>query len=153
MADPTLTISIDRTSLDLAAFVLTGHDAAHDLAITDYQEPAMAPRNEYAPTSPDVDGEMPLGWSWQQSILGFSVVKDDAVTEAAMRTKIVELVAAVARLSFTITVTVSDAPAETWTAQGAGSVVPVGGRTYEDMRHHDPVWSVSIPVHPVRSVS
>lgn len=111
----------------------------------------MQARNQYAPTG-DGDGEMPLSWSWQQSILGFNVVKNDAATEAAMRLKIAELVTAVGRLSFEITVTVGDAPAETWTAEGAGSVVPVGGRTYTDMRHHDPVWSVAIPVHPIRSV-
>jgi hypothetical protein len=152
MTAPTLTISIDRTSMTLSALVLTGHvDVSRVLSVSDYQEPAMQPRIQYAPSSDDVSGEMPLGWVWQDSILGFNVFSDASATEADMRSKIAELTAAVARLSYETTVTVSDADPEVWTCR-PGSVTPVGGRSLVDMRLHNPVWSVAIPVYPIRSV-
>jgi hypothetical protein len=153
VSDPTtLTISIDRTSLSLTALLLTGHDdAARVLSVSDYQEPAMQPRIQYAPTSDDVAGEMPLGWSWQDSILGFNVFAEDASSEADARSRVAQVVASVARLSYAITVTVGDADPETWTCR-PGSVTPVGGRSLVDLTHHDPVWSVAIPVYPIRSM-
>lgn len=152
MTAPTLTISIDRTSLTLDPLVLTGHiDEDRVLSVSDYQEPAMQPRIQYAPSSDDVSGEMPLGWVWQDSILGFNVFSDASSTEADMRSKVAELVAAIARLSYETTVTVNDAPPEVWTCR-PGSVAPVGGRSLVDMRLHNPVWSVAIPVYPIRSV-
>jgi hypothetical protein len=154
MTDPSsLTISIDRSSfgLGLSPLLLTGHDdPARLLSVSDYQEPAMQPRIQYAPSSDDVSGEMPLGWVWQDSILGFNVFAE-GVAESTMRSSIAELAAAVARLSYETTVTVNDAAPETWVCR-PGSVTPVGGRTLVDMRLHNPVWSVAIPVYPIRSL-
>jgi hypothetical protein len=147
-----LTISIDRTSLTLSALLLTGHDnPARVFSVADYQEPAMQPRTQYAPSSDDVSGEMPLSWVWQDSILGFNVFAEDVTTEADLRSRLAALTAAVGRLSYATTVTVGDAAPETWTCR-PGTVTPAGSRTSFDLQTHDPVWSVSIPVHPIRSV-
>jgi hypothetical protein len=152
VTDPSsLLISIDRTSLSLSPLVLAGHDVTRALSVSDYQEPAMQPRIQYAPSSDDVSGEMPLGWVWQDSILGFSVFAEDADTESDLRGRIAELTAAVARLSYETTVTVNDADPEVWSCR-PGSVTPVGGRTSADLQDHTSVWSVAIPVYPIRSV-
>lgn len=149
-----LTISIDRTGMagSPAALVLTGHtDAARFLSVSDYQEPAIMPRITNAPAGDD-HGEVPLAWSWQDSILGFNVFYEGGTSEAEMRSRIAVLTAAISRLTYQTTVTVSDADAETWTCR-PGSITPIGGRTRTDMRLFNPVWSIAIPVHPVRSVA
>lgn len=135
---------------DPGPFVMTGHlDPSRMLSVSDYQEPAIQARIQYAPTG-DGHGDMPLAWSWQESILGFNAFYDDGVSEAEMRSRIAELTAAISRLSYETTVTVSDADPETWTCR-PGSIVPIGGRTRTDMRLYNPVWSVALPVHPIRS--
>lgn len=152
MADPTsLTISIDRTSLSLSPLILTGHDdPTRVMSVADYMEPALQARINYAPTG-DGHGDMPLGWSWQESLLNFSVFLENAASESAARAAVATVVAAVSRLSYTATVTVNGASPETWTCR-PGSVVPAGDRTTSDLRTHANVWAVSIPVYPVRSV-
>lgn len=152
MADPTtLTISIDRTSMSLSPLILTGHaEPTRVMSVSDYVEPAMQPRITYAPTG-DGHGDMPLGWSWQESLLNFSVFLETAASESAARAAVAKVVAAVSRLSYTTTVTVAGASPETWTCR-PGSVVPAGDRTTSDLQSHANVWAVSIPVYPVRSI-
>lgn len=149
-----LTISIDRTGMvgDPDPLVMTGHaEPTRFLSVSDYQEPAIQPRILDAPTG-DGHGDMPLGWSWQESILGFNAFYEEATSESEMRSRIAELTAAISRLTYQTTVTVSDADPETWTCR-PGAIVPLGGRTRSDMRLFNPVWSVAIRVHPVRSVA
>lgn len=148
----TIFISIVRTSLSLGPLVLSGSNDANPLGITDYTEPAVNPRVTYAPDSSYVNGSTPLAVSLQQTIVGFAVCTTDAATEAASRTLIAELRAAVGQFSFAVTVTVDGAPAETWACH-AGSVTPVGGRTFSDLLRHNPEWSVVIPAQPVRSIA
>jgi hypothetical protein len=119
------------------------------LGVTTYADPAIQPRVQYAPTSPYLHGDTPLSWSYQESLLSFSVVAMDPASEAAARALIETLRAAVSRLSFTVTVNVNGAGDEVWRCH-AGSVTPAGGRGYVDMRDHNPVWSVTIPCYPVR---
>lgn len=145
-----LTISIDRTSLTLDPLVLTGHlEPTRFLSVSDYQEPAIQPRINYAPEG-DTHGSLPLSWSYQESILGFNAFYEGGASETEMRSRIAELTAALGRLSYETTVTVSDADPEVWTCR-PGSITPVGGRTRSDMRFFNPVWSVAIPVYPIRS--
>lgn len=150
MTDPTLTVSISGTTDDPDPLVLTGHaDPSRYLSISDYSEPAMQTRVSYL-TSDDLP-DMPLGWTWQTPTLGFNVFYDGMVSEATMRARVATLLSRVARLSYEVTVTVGDADPETWTCQ-PGSVVPVGGRTLSDLRRFDLLWSVTIPVYPIRSL-
>jgi hypothetical protein len=147
-----LTISVDRTSLTLPALVLYGHGTTPGLAVESYTEPAMRPRVAYAPDSDWVDGSMPLSMTWQESLIGFTVFADEATSEAQARMWIAELVRALGRLRYTVTITVGDAPAETWTC-APGTVTPAGGRTLASLRDHDNVWEVSIPCQPIRSIA
>lgn len=149
---PTLTISIDRTGMagSPGPLVLTGAKATTTtLGVTEYAEPAVQARVQYAPTSVWTHGETALGWSYQQSLLAFSVVPVGA-DEDDGRAAITELRAALSRLSFTVTVTVDGAPAETWTCD-AGTVEPAGSRTLADLRYNTPTWNVSVPAYPVRA--
>lgn len=153
MADPvSLTISIARTSMSLPALVLTGHDdASRVLSVSDYTEPALQARITYAPDG-DTHGSLALGWSYQQAILGFSVFKESAASEAEARAAIAELAAALGRMRYTVTITVNDADPEAWTCD-AGSIAPAGGRSFNDLKTHDNAWAVTIPAYPVRSVA
>jgi hypothetical protein len=147
---PTFEISIDRASLSTTPLVMSGNDgAATSLKVTTYRAPAMQARIRYAPSSEYVHGDTALAWSWQQTILAFEVTTRGAATEAAAKAAVAELVAAVARLNYTVTVT-EDGVAETW-ACDPGTVAPRDDRNRVDLEHHSTVWSVTIPCHPVRS--
>lgn len=150
MSDPsTLTIVIARTGDDL---LLTGHDdPARDLSVTSYRDPAMQARITYAPTG-DHHGDVPLSWSYQETVLAFNVFDELSDTEDAMRLKVAELVEAVGHLSYTVTITVDDASAETWTCR-PGAVVAADDRTSTDLQTNRPVWTVAIPAYPIRSVA
>lgn len=150
----TLSISIDRTSLSLGALVLGAQDGTGGLlAITDYTEPAIQARITYAPDSDFVHGSLALGYTWQQTILSFEVAPFGSSGEQETRTAIAALTAAVSQFpAYAVTVTVGDAAAETWQCD-PGSVVPTGGRTYMDLRDADPVWRVTVPCYPVRSIA
>lgn len=152
MVDPSLTVSIDRTSLALPALVFSAAAGASDLGLTGYQEPAMQPRIDYAPASRITHGEVSLGWAWQQTLLNFSFTTIVA-TEAESRTLIAAVRSAITQVpTYSVTVTVSGAPAETWRCD-PGSLTPDAARSLVDMKQVRPVWSVSIPCYPVRTVA
>jgi len=149
----TLLISIDRTSLALEPLVLSGTDDDNPIGVTNYTEPVIQPRMTYAPDSAYEDDPLPLARVWQQTALLFDISTTDAATEAASRTLVAEVRQAIGQFPlFLVTVTVDDAPAETWTCH-AGTIQPVGGRTTSDLEHHDPEWSVTIPAHPIRAIA
>lgn len=148
--DPSLTISIDRSALTLDPLVCSGSRDASDFWITDYAEPAMQARVDYVPDSRWVHGSDPRAWSWQQTLIPFTVMAN-ASTETEARAKVAELRAALTQgLTFEVTVSVSDADDEVWTCN-PGSVSPVGSRTRTNMRFVNDEWAVSIPAYPVRS--
>lgn len=150
MVDPSLAISIDRTSLSLSPLVF-GCSGDVELAITDYREPAEQSRVGYAPSSEFVDGDLALSTSLQQTILPWSFFTDVA-TEAAGRLLLAQVRAAVRQFEFNTTVTVNGSPAETWLCN-AGSVTPETGRDYMNLRDADPTWAVALPCYPIRSVA
>jgi hypothetical protein len=128
--------------------VLSGSDDANPIGVTNYSDPAMQSRVRYAPTSEFVHGEQPLGWTLQQTILGFDIVTDLAGSEAASRSLIADVRAAITQFAFTVTVAVEDAPAEVWSCN-PGSMSLTNPRSYYDLRDHNPVWSVTIPCYPI----
>lgn len=146
-----LTISIDRSNMagSLDPLVLLGHVGSANtvLGVIGYREPARQTRVRYAPPSDFTHGDVALGWNWQQSVLPFTV-RGFGATETQVKAAIAELEAAVARMSYEVTVTVSDAPALVWTCD-PGQVIPVRDRSYTDLRLAVPAWSVEIPCHPV----
>lgn len=144
--DPTLTISIDRTSLGLSPLLLSGSDDATPLGIVGYSEPAYQARISYAGESKWVHGSTAIAATWQQSILGFDVTPT-VDTEAGLRALIAELREAVSQFTFQTTVTVSDATPETWRCD-MGSIGAVT-RDYSDLANLDPIYPVTIPVYPI----
>lgn len=147
MTDPTLTISIDRTSLSLSALVFSGSLDGTVLGIVNYQPPAFQMRVNYAPDSADVHGSEALSASYQQALLSFDWMRDASTTETQVQAAREEVRAALAQFSFTVTTQVSGAPAEVWSAS-PGSLTPPA-RTYMDLTHLTPVFGVSIPVYPI----
>lgn len=148
MTDPTLTIAISRTSLSLAPLSFSGALDGTTLGIVGYQPPAMQSRVVYMPDSADVDGSEAIAATWQQSLLSFDWVREGA-TETQVQASFAEVLAAVGQFSYTVTTTVSGAPAQVWSAD-RGSVVP-SARTYVDLEHRIPVYAVTIPVYPIAS--
>jgi hypothetical protein len=144
----TLLLTISRTELSLSPLVLSGSIDANPLGVRDFVEPARQARVKYAPDSAYQHGSVPLASSWQQSVLGWDVFTDQAATEAASRTLLDSLWAALGQFSFTVTDVVDGAPARIWTC-ATGSMVPIGPRTLMDLEHHHPVWAVTIPCHPI----
>lgn len=151
-ADPTLVISIDRTDMTLPALVFRGTPGSGELGITEYTEPAMQPRNRYASPSHYYDGEEILGAAWQNAILGWDFVTDEAADEEESRELIAEVRAAISRLEYEVTITVDGAPDEVWLVQGYGTLTPAGARTRANLVDHDPVWAVTLTAYPTRTI-
>jgi len=149
MSDPTLIVSIDRTSLSLSPLVLSGTNDATELGVTGYVEPAIDWRIRYAPDSDYAHGSTALSAALQQTVLNFDAVTDQATTETAARALIAELRTALGQFAFAVTVTVGDAAPEVWSCN-PGSV-GAAARNYVDLRDHNAIYPVSIPCHPVRS--
>lgn len=147
--NPTLTISISRTSLALSALTLSAANDATALGVVSYAEPAVAQRIEWAPDSKYVHGSQSLSSAYEHSMLNFEAGTNLATTEAASRALFAEIRAAINQFTYTVTVTVDGATAEVWTCQ-PGSLGAVS-RSYEDLRSHSVVRPVSIPCHPVPS--
>lgn len=151
MVDPSLVITIDRTSLSLSPLVLSAAPGS-ELGIFDYTEPAEQTRVEYAPQSRIVDGATSIGAALQQTILPFSFLTL-VDTETESRALVAEVRAAVKQSpTFEVTVSVSDAADETWTCD-PGSVTPTGSRTFVNLTHPRPIFAVDIPCYPIRSVA
>lgn len=149
MTDPTLTITISRTSLSLSPLVLSGTYDSNALGVTNYQPPAEVPRYGWAPDSADVNGSELISVALEQANLSFDVVTDQATTATVSQSLRDQVRAAVGQFSFTVTTQVDGAPAEVWSAsRGQFSPAP---RTYEDMANHNPTYSVTIPVYPIAS--
>jgi hypothetical protein len=144
-----VTVSIDRTSLGKAPLVLSaGQDTT--LGLTAYQPPGKVARVTYANDHPDMDGSVALSASWQQALLGFNVVTDQAADEAAIASQVAELVEALAQFSYLVTTTVGNAPAEVWSAQRGSIALAVSdGRSFTDLANHNPVYAITIPVYPI----
>lgn len=148
VVDPTLTISIDRTSLSLSPLVLSA-SLGTTLGIVGYQAPALAWRLGYLPDSDDVHGSELQSAAYQQAILGFDWVRDGGATETQVAASYAEVAAAIGQFSYTVTTQVSGAPAQVWSAD-PGSM-PASPRSYPDLVNRNPVYAVTIPVYPIAS--
>lgn len=144
---PTLTVSIDRTDLALAPLVM-GADMFAELAIVSYTEPSIVQRTRFAPTSAFQHGDMPLGSTLDNTTLQLTVGPQDAATEQDAQDAIDELVVALSRLTYEVTVTTNGATPQVWTCY-PGGLVPAGPRTFQNLRAHRPIWQITIPAHPI----
>lgn len=148
VVDPTLTISIDRTSLSLSPLLASGREDGTTLGVTSFTEPAKMPRVTYAPSSAYSHGETPLAWAYQQALLRFEIVASVS-DEAGSKAQLAALEAACAQWpTFTVTVTVGNAAPRVYSCH-PGSVEPAGERTLVDLRDVNPAWIVALPCHPI----
>lgn len=150
MAEPTLTITIDRASLGKSPLVFSATDGVGQLGCGSFQKPGMVARVTYAPSPAYQHGEIPLAWSLQQGLLNWTAFPDVGTeTEAqALYAEIWE--AATQWPSYLVTTVEDDAPAETWTCY-PGSVEPEA-RTRANLLDHDTVWAIALPCYPVSAV-
>ena len=148
MTTPALTVSIDRTSLSLAALVASGTNDATVLGVTGYSEPGAVPRVTYGPTSAYLHGDKPLAWSYQQGVLQLEIVAR-ASTETAAQALYDALAAAITQWPSYAVTTVVNGVTKVWTCY-PGSLVPAE-RTLVDLRNHDAAWAVSLPCYPVHA--
>ena len=147
MVNPTLTISIDRTSLDKGALVFSAADDGNPNGITAYTPPGRQARIIYAAGSNFVHGATAVGGTWQQAVMSFDTVPD-VTTQAALDAFEADLFEAVGQLSYVVTVTVNGSGRD-WTCD-MGDAVPAS-REFEDLRDMDPTYTVTIPCYPVAS--
>lgn len=148
--NPTLTISIDRSSLPGSLSPLTfsaKRSGGTTRGIVAYQAPLAVPRNAFAPPNRFIDGNELLSSSWEQTSLAFDWVPVGATTEATVQAAYIEVLAAIGQFAFEVTTKVSDADGQVWSAyRGAMSPNP---RTLLDLSHLCPVYPVVIPVQPI----
>jgi hypothetical protein len=142
--DPSLVIVLD-------GLTLSASPGASALGIVSYEEPPMEVSVRYAADSDVHHGSVPLAIRWQQTALNFELVATKDSTETERRAAWAALEAKLMQLDYSTVVTVSDAPAETWTCHGGS--VSSGGRTLTNLKYHGPVRSVSIPCYPVRDIA
>jgi hypothetical protein len=144
---PTLTISLDRTSLSLSPLVLSGVTDTNVWGILPgFQLPGQVPRVTYA-ESPFVHGAVAVGSTYQQAVLGFSVFPRVA-DAAALSTAVAGLRAALGQFAYTATVA-WNGDTSTWECD-PGSLTPQPVDLPE-LRANAPVYEVSIPCYPIPS--
>lgn len=149
MADPTLTISIDRASLSLSPLEFSGSNDGTDLVIVSYVPPSLINQVEYMADSSDVHGAEAVAAHYLQGVLAFSWYRNSAASETVVQSAFAEVAAAIGQFSFEIETQVSGAPVQTWRADPGSLTGDSNGRTYVDLSTLTPVYSVSIPVHPI----
>lgn len=140
--------SLILTVLDSPDIVMSAISGATDLGVTGYQEPAVLANVNYAPQSPILHGQAALSWSWQQSLLSWSVCPFGASSETEAEALIAELRASLSRTQYEITRELNGSTI-TWRCD-PGSVTPAGGRSLVDLkRPYLTQWNVAVPMFPV----
>ena len=143
--DPTLTISIDRTSLGLGPLVFSGRTDLNVWGILPgYQQPGLDPETRVA-SSRFTHGEVATGFKWRQAMHQFDAFPN-VTTAAALTTAKNEVRAALGRLSYTVTVN-ENGQSTTWAAQPGTSVPsPIDWPELDGLY---PAFSITIPCHPL----
>lgn len=151
MTDVPILITISRTTEAGGPdpLILSGTIDSHELGIIGFTRPGLNARNTYAPDSRYFDGSEETATAWEQSLLSFAWVADQAANETEGQGSYWEVAAAIAQRRFDVTTKVDDAPSEVWRAK-RGSMTP-DPRSYSDLVDNNPAYSVTIPVHPIPS--
>jgi hypothetical protein len=127
--------------------IVIKNDRTTALTLVSLREPSLQQRVTFAPQSSFVV-DKPLATVWQTSVLGFDVAARDAASETAAQAAVLELSAALAPLAVLVHVFYEDGLERVWQCHGGG-VAPAVDRDYVNLRDHDPVWSASLPCHPI----
>jgi hypothetical protein len=141
------TVSIDRSSLTLAALVIADDGATYQLTKDGLGEPGISWRTTSMPDSQDVHGSEPLSHVKEQTSIPLEVMVK-AASSSALKTAVTALKKALSQFSYPVTVTV-DGVADTWSASPAswsrGTVQP--GQVAQFFT----VLTITIPVYPIAS--
>jgi hypothetical protein len=146
MTEPTATLSIDRSGLPGAPspLVIAG-DFSTTLGLVSLKTPGKVARIKYAPDSDYFAGSEALARTYQQGLISCEV-QPDVASEAALRTAVADLEAALGQFRYTVTITINGV-ADVWTCDTASIEPPE--RDYVDLRDFDPVYTVTIPCKPI----
>lgn len=120
------------------------------LGIVGYQAPARQGEVTYTTDSPRVTGSVAIASKWQQTVLGWDWVSDQAASESDVQAAFEEVAEALGQFTYTVTTQVAGAPAQAWKAY-MGALVP-SPRSYEDLANSNPVFAVTVPIYPIPGV-
>lgn len=143
--DPTLTISIDRTSLGLGPLVFSGRTDLNVWGILPgYQQPGLDPEERIV-SSPLTHGEVSTGFKWRGALHQFDAFPNVA-TPAALTAAKAEARAALGRQAYSVTV-VENGESTTWACR-VGRFLP-SPIDYPELKYLQPAFSITIPCHPL----
>lgn len=144
----TVSVSIDRSSLSLAALVATDNDATYRIAMDGLGEPGITWRKTSMPDSQDTHGTEYVSAVKEQTSIPLSVIVM-AASSAALKTARDALFDALSQFTYMVTVTV-DGVAETWDAGPADwsrSTTVQPGQVAQFFA----AYTITIPVYPISS--
>lgn len=142
----TASLAIDRTSMSLSALVFSGSSGS-TFGLMDLSEPTMLARTEYASAARFIEGAVAVASTWDLTAIG-AVVEIDAASDAAFKTAYLEVVAALKRLSYNVTIT-KNGTASVYQSQGRGTLSPAKNLDKLDLDRKAQLYNLTIPVHPV----
>jgi hypothetical protein len=144
----TVSVSIDRSSLSLAALVATDDGATYQIQQDGISRPAITWRKLAAPDSADVHGTEYIAAVKEQTSIPLNVIVKSAST-SALQMAIDDIEAAISQFSYSVTVTV-DGAAKTWAASPAAwsFSTPI---TPGQVAQFFTLMTITIPVYPIAS--
>lgn len=143
-------VSIDRTSLSLAALTISGDGSGtYSLVKGGLGRPVRTPRYGWMPDHPDIHGSEWLSVALENSALPL-VVLIQAASYSALDAAIVALDDALWQVTYTATVTIGGV-ARTWSCYPTSSVPADGVVDSVEASGFFAVHAVTIPVYPIAS--
>ena len=144
--DPTLTISVDRTSLGLPPLVFGGTTGDGNVwgILPGYTQPGLDV-DEVTASSPLTHSEVTTRWKYRRALHQFDAFPNVATPSALTAAK-AELRAALGRTSYNVTV-VENGESTTW-ACNVGRIQP-SPIDYPELKYLQPAYSLTIPCYPI----
>lgn len=142
----TATLTIDRTDMSLSALVFSGANGTA-FGLMDLSEPVMIPRTEYASGGRYIDGAVAVASTWDLTAIA-AVVELKYTTASALQDSYDALVAALARISFTVTIT-KNSDAVSYKTQGRCGIGPAKNLDRLDLTRTTQLYNLTFPIHPV----
>lgn len=142
----TAEVSIDRSSLSLAALVVSDDGATYQIKQDGLTRPGITWRLTAAPDSADVHGTEYVAAVKEQTSLPLDVIVK-AASSAALDTACVALEDALSQFSYPVTVTV-DGVAKVWSSSPAAWSYS-RPTDLAEVQQHFTVMTLTIPVYPI----
>lgn len=144
----TASLTIDRTGMSgsPADLVFSGSNGTA-WGLIDLSEPIMLPVTEYASRARFLDGGVATASTYDLTAIA-AVVELKQSTAAALASAYAELVAALRRIRYEVTIT-KNSQSLTYQAQGRGGLAPAKNLDHLDLSRTTQLYNLTIPVHPV----